>query len=209
MIAALMMVLSACGSQENSAYDQAVQKGFNAVRSGNYDKESLFKKALQNRKGDKQAAALVTYTLVLKTAQQALNQGNFDDAISSANIVIKQEKDSDAVLAKAQVIRKAALEAKQKQADQSAAAQVSSSKTAENTAAQTTSSESAGGTAGKTVSSGSNSSTTDSSTGSKSTASSQNAASQSSSSAQNSQSDAAQGNQAGTSGGSSMPLAGK
>lgn len=199
MIAALIMVLGACGSQESNAFDSAVQKGFNAVRSGNYDKaESSFKKALKEKKGDKQAAALVTYTLVLKTAQEALNQGNFDDAISSAGIVIKQDKDSDAVLAKAQVIRKAALEAKQKQAGQSASeqARVSSSKTAENaesTASQATSSKSADSTAGGAVSSGSNSSGNDSSAAGQNTENSQSAASRQSSSSQTSKSDTVQG----------------
>ncbi|RYL90853.1 hypothetical protein EWI07_11325 [Sporolactobacillus sp. THM7-4] len=135
----LILVLGACGGEGKENYDQAIRSGLNAVAAGQYNKaEASFGQALASKKEDKQATVLLAHTHLLKQAQESLNEGNFDDAIHSANVVINQGANKAAVR-KAEAIKTAAVDAKNKKAAARAASRPASSGSEQSASASSTS----------------------------------------------------------------------
>lgn len=159
LILGLILTLGACGNQGNTAYNQAMKEGFDAVTTGNYDHAATaFGKALATKKEDRQATALLAHTRILKSAQESLDQGNYDKAIHSADLLINQSAAQSAVLTKAQAIKNAALQAEQGQA---AASQVSTGDSGSGSSSSDT--QSGGQAAGNSVQSSANGSVSGSS----------------------------------------------
>ncbi|WP_332238088.1 hypothetical protein [Sporolactobacillus sp. KGMB 08714] len=122
VILTAMLMLAACGSGADTAYNQAMKEGLNAVTAGNYDHAATaFETALADKKADKQATALLAETQALKSAEASLKKGDLSGAIDSAGRLINRPAVDHAVLTQAQEIRDRALKNGQKETGSTAA----------------------------------------------------------------------------------------
>lgn len=114
VILTAILMLAACGSGTNTAYNQAMKEGLNAVTAGNYDHAATaFETALADKKADKQATALLAETQALKSAEASMKKGDLIGAIDSAGQLIDRPSVDHAVLIQAQEIKDRALKDEQ------------------------------------------------------------------------------------------------
>lgn len=89
----------------NTAYNNAIEKGLDYIASEEYEKaESAFELALDEKKKDEKATALLNQTKSYQTAIKALEAGNIQLAVEEAEKVSKEENGSNALVKKAEEI---------------------------------------------------------------------------------------------------------
>lgn len=95
------IILAGCSNDE--AYNNAIQKGLDNLASEEYQKaEGAFELALDEKKNDEKATALLKQTIYYQDALKAMNEGKLDVAKEKAEKVIALEAGSAALIKKSE-----------------------------------------------------------------------------------------------------------
>lgn len=103
LISLFTIFIIGCGNDE--AYNNAIQKGLDYIASEEYQKaESAFELALDEKKEDVKASALLKQIINYQEALIAFEKTDFTVVKEKAEIVIKEKEGSDALIKKADAI---------------------------------------------------------------------------------------------------------
>jgi hypothetical protein len=106
----LVLLLSACGNQQNQSYDQAIKRGQKAIQSENYTSaETYFRQARNAKSADRTASAYLNQLVNFQKAVNSLKQGDPEAAIKAADKVLLEKNGSGTLISRTRTLKDFAL----------------------------------------------------------------------------------------------------
>lgn len=112
LVALLLFVAAGCS---NKAYDEAMQKGIDALENEKYEEAvEFFEQALAEKKDDEQAEAYLKQTKEFINANKKFEEGKLEEAVDALKRVIEMEGGSDTLVERAKKLQEQADELNEK-----------------------------------------------------------------------------------------------
>lgn len=106
----LILLLGACGNQQNQNYDQAIKQGQKAIQSESYTSaETYFRHALDIKSADRTASAYLNQLRNFQKAVGSLKHGDPEAAIKAADMVLLEKNGSGTLIRRARTLKDFAL----------------------------------------------------------------------------------------------------
>lgn len=105
LTAAAAFLFTGCSNQSDESYQNAIQKGLDAIAQEKYEKaESFFEIALDEKADDGKATAYLSQTKAYIQAHDSMKRGDLEDTKKKANEVISIKDGSEALVAKSKAL---------------------------------------------------------------------------------------------------------